>query len=103
MGRGPDRHRVEPGAGQQRQPASVAARQDQGQRARPEPGGEVAGAAVEDGKRLGFGDARYMDDQRVEARPALGREDRGDRVLVHGVGAEPIYRLGREGHQLSGA
>ena len=40
-----------------------------------------------------------MDDQRVEARPSLGREDRGDGALVGRVGAEPIDGLGRKGDE----
>ncbi len=89
-----DRHRIEPGAGQQRQPAIGAARQDQAQRTRPEMRGDVAGAGVEDGKWLGFGEARNMHDQRVEARPSFGGEDCGDGPLVSRIGAEPIDRLG---------
>ena len=65
--------------------------------------GEVAGAGVKDGQWLGFGEAGNMQDQRVEARPPLGGEDRGDGPLVGCVGAEPIDRLGRKGDELSRA
>ena len=40
-----------------------------------------------------------MDDQRVEGRPALGGEDRRDRAVVAGVGAEAVDGLGREGDE----
>ncbi len=44
-----------------------------------------------------------MDDQRVEARPVLGREDAGHRPVVGGVGAQAVDGLGREGDQAAGA
>ena len=40
-----------------------------------------------------------VNDQRVEARPALGLEQPGDRAIVAGIGAEPIDRLGRKRDQ----
>ena len=61
--------------------------------------GERASARVERDERLGFVEPRDVDDQRVEARPALGREDRGDGMLVGGVGAEPVNGLGRKGDE----
>jgi hypothetical protein len=42
-------------------------------------------------------------DQRVEAGPAFGGEDRGDRPIVGRDGAEPIDRLCRKGDQPPGA
>ena len=74
----PERDRVEPGARQQRQPAVGRRGKHQGQRPRPEARGERVARVVEDGERLGLGQPRHMDDQRVEARPALGRENLGD-------------------------
>ena len=44
-----------------------------------------------------------MHDQRVEARPALGGEDRGDGTLVRRIAAEPIHGLGRERDEPPGA
>ena len=44
-----------------------------------------------------------MHDQRIEAGPALGGEDRGDRAVIGGVAAQAIDRLGRKGDQLAGA
>ena len=65
--------------------------------------GDVAGALVEDGKGLGFGEARNMHDQWVELRSAFGGEDCGDGPLIGRIGAEPIDRLGRKGDELSRA
>jgi hypothetical protein len=42
-----------------------------------------------------------MDDQRIEARPALGREDLGYSFVLCRIGAEPIDGLGREGDELA--
>ena len=44
-----------------------------------------------------------MDDQRIEARAALGLEHRRDRRLVRRIAAEAIDRLGREDDRPSGA
>ncbi len=96
---GADRHRVEPGRGEQREPAVGAARQDEAQRPRPEPPDKIAGARVEDGERLGLGQTRHMHDQRVEARPALGGKDRGDGMVVRRIAAEPVDGLGRKGDE----
>ena len=43
-----------------------------------------------------------MDDQWVEARPALRSKDRGDGAVAGGVGAEPVDRLGRKRDQPAG-
>lgn len=42
-----------------------------------------------------------MDNQRIEARSALGREDLGDGLVLRRVGAEPVDGLGREGDELA--
>jgi hypothetical protein len=42
-----------------------------------------------------------MDDQRIEARPALGGEDLGDCFVPRCVGAKPVDGLGREGDELA--
>ncbi len=44
-----------------------------------------------------------MDDQRIEARPALGFEDLDHRGRVVGARAQPIDRLGRQMDQVPGA
>ena len=99
----PDRDRVEPGARQQRQAAVVATSQHEGQRPRPESRGRPASTTVENGEGLGLGQRGDMDDQRVEARPALSRENLGDGALVGRIAAEPIDGLGREGDEPAGA
>ena len=99
----PDGDRVKPGARQQRQPAVAAAPQDEGQRARPEPVSHPTGTIVEDGEGIRLGQTGHMDDQRVEARPFLGSEDRSDRALVGRIPTEPIDRLGRKGDELPAA
>ncbi len=100
-----DAHRqtVEPGRGQQRHRAVLAARQHQSQRAGPNGVREALGAFVEIDQAGGLLDGRHMDDQRVEARPALGGEDRGHRPVVGGIAAQPIDGLGGEGDQPAGA
>src|SRR6185437_16693954 len=55
--------------------------------------------AVENGKIGGLACRGEMADQRVEARPPLGREDRGDGTVVGGVAAQPVDRLGRKGDE----
>ncbi len=42
-----------------------------------------------------------MDDEGIEARPALGRVDLGDGLVLRRVGAEPIDGLGRKGDELA--
>ena len=44
-----------------------------------------------------------MYDERVEARPALRLEYRGDGAVVGRVGCESVNGLGREGDELAGA
>ncbi len=103
IGRYADRHRVEPGARQERHPAVRAAAQHEAQRPRPEPAGDVPGALVEDGQRRRLGQARNMHDQRVEARPALRREDFGDGAIIRRIAAEAVNRLGWKGDEAAGA
>ncbi len=103
MGRGAQRDRVEPGAGEQRQPAVRASRQHQGQRAGPETIRRLSRALVEGGARLGLLQPPHMHDQRVEARPALRGEDPRDRRLARRIAAEPVHRLGRERDELASA
>jgi len=42
-----------------------------------------------------------MHDQGIEARPALGGEDRSDGAVAGSIAAEAIDRLGRERDQLA--
>ena len=77
-------------------------RQDERQRARPEGVGE---ALAHRRRRRAIaarrGERGDVDDQRVEARPALGDEDRADGARVAGVGGEAVDRLGRHGDELA--
>ncbi|PRP90059.1 hypothetical protein ENSA5_68310 [Enhygromyxa salina] len=78
--------------------------QDQGQRPRPEaprePGREL-GPGLDQG--AGLVEVEHVDDQRVVARPPLGREDLGDGARVEGRGAQAIDCLGRERDELATA
>jgi len=57
----------------------------------------------QNGEGIRLGQTGHMDDQRVEARPFLGSEDRSDRALVGRIPTEPIDRLGRKGDELPAA
>ena len=103
MGGHPDRHRIEAGARQQRQPGGGSPGQYEGQRSRPEPRGGTTGRLIEDGQPLGLGEIANMHDQRVEARPGLGGEYSGDGMLVCRIAAKPIHGLGRERDEPPGA
>ena len=76
-------------------PASCAQRHDQGQRPRPMLLGQRERVGAELADRCGRGEVGDMDDQRIEARPALGLVDSGDRCGVGGVGGEAVDGLGR--------
>ena len=73
---------------------------------RPEACGEPRHPRVCRVRRVGVGGqlrgVGEVDDQRIERRAFLGREDPGDRRRVQGMGSEPVDRLGREGDQLAG-
>ena len=47
-------------------------------------------------RRAAAADIRHMHDQRIEARPPLGLEDRRHRPRVGGIGAEAVDGLGRK-------
>jgi hypothetical protein len=94
---------VEPGAAQEAGGAVRPARQHQGQRPRPEPIRQQACLGRHPDQRARLIQIRHMDDQRVEARPALGGEDRRGRGIRGGVAAEPVDRLGRKGDEPPGA
>ena len=95
----PQTDRIPAGADQRRQRAARRARQHQGQGTRPEPRGQAFREVVPAGERRGRRPIRHVDDQRVEPRPALGREDRGDRAVVGRERAEAVDGLGRKGDQ----
>ncbi len=59
--------------------------------------GEPPGEGAELDQFLGHFEVGHVDDQRVEARPALGLVDLEHGVGIGGVGAEPVDRLGGEG------
>jgi hypothetical protein len=65
----------------------------------PERGGQGQGAVVEGGDARGGLDVVDVGDQRVEARTALGLEDRRHGRGVRGVGAQAIDGLGRQQHE----
>jgi hypothetical protein len=48
-------------------------------------------------------DVREMDDQRIERRAPLGREDRRHRMRVGGIGPKAVNGLGRKRDQPAGA
>jgi hypothetical protein len=50
----------------------------------------------------GLGQVPDMDDERVEARPALGFVDARDRRAIARIGGQTLYRLGRHGVRLAG-
>ncbi len=103
MGRNAHGQRVQPGAGQQRNRAVGASGQDQRHRPRPEGFGQFPRTVVEDDDVFGRSDTAEMDDQRIEGRAVLGREDgRGGRV-VGGIGAETVDGFRRKGDELPGA
>ncbi len=98
-----DRDAVEPGGGQQRDAAIAPPRQHQGERAGPEAARDHLRLGRQLGILRGAGDVGDMHDQRIEAGPALGGKDRGDRAVAGGIAAQAIDRLGREGDQLAAA
>ena len=74
--------------------------EQQGQGSGPERVGQQPGRGrhldrpLVDGGRVG-----QVHDQRVVGRPALHREHPPDRLVVRGIGAQPVDRLGRERDQ----
>jgi len=99
MFRHPDGEAGHAGGSEQRHRASLAPRHHQGQRARPEQFGQLARLGAELTQSNRIFERGHMDDQRVEARPALGGEDLGDRLIAGCVGAQAIDGLGRKGDE----
>ena len=56
-----------------------------------------------DGDAVQLRNVGDVNDQRVGAGPALGREDARDGVGIEGVGSQAVNGLGGQGHQPSGA
>ncbi len=96
MARHADGHGVKARPGQIADGAGVLDRRDDGQRSGPERAGQRHGAVVEVGDAPGRLQVGDMGDQRIEARSALGLENRRDRRGVRRVRTEPIDRLGRQ-------
>src|SRR6185437_3103063 len=103
MRRHAHRQALEPGAREQSHRAIRAPLQDEAQRPRPETGGKTLGALIEVDEAARLRDVDDMDDERVELRPLLRRENPGDGLVVGGVGAEAIDGLGRERDKLARA
>ena len=72
----------------------------EGQRARPEALRQLQRRVrYIDGQSLQLRQVGDVHDERVAGRALLGPVEAPDGVGVHGVGAEAVNRLGREGHQ----
>ena len=97
------RHRVEAGRDQLGQGRPRLAIEHQRQRPGPESVGEALGERRHAPVRVGVARFGHVHDQRIEARAALGGENRGDRVAVGGVAAEPVDRLGGKGDEAASA
>jgi hypothetical protein len=102
MTRHPDRHGVETRPRQVADRGGVTDGGDDGQRARPEGPGQGHRPIVEIGDAGGDLDVGDMSDQRVEARTALGLEDRRHGGGARGVRAKAIDGLGRQQHEPTG-
>ncbi len=78
---------------------TVGPRQDQGQRAGPKRIGQKANSGVGRGRPIRqLVDAGEVHDERVTGGATFGLEDLGDRVVIGGIGAEPVDRFGRQTH-----
>jgi hypothetical protein len=80
----------------------AAQRHDQGQRPRPMRGGSARASSSEIADRFGLRRGPHVDDQRIEARAALGGVDARDRFGIGGVGGEAVDGLGRHRDRLAG-
>ena len=89
-------HAVQARAGQVAHPSGVTDWRHQGQRSRPESLGQPPRLFIEHTHRFSGVRVRDVGDQRIEARPPLGLEDRGHGLRVRSVGPQPIDRLGRQ-------
>ena len=103
MRRRADRHGIETCGRQQGNGRAWTARQHQCEWPRPEPRRQLVGSLVPKNELPSLAGIEHVADQRIEPRPSLGLEDRRDRALVGGVGAQAIDRLGREGDEVAAA
>ncbi len=87
---------VETGGYELRELRALATLQDEGQRAGPELPGQAPRSGRHLGQLLSGGEARDMDDERVETGPALGLEDRSHGAAIGCIGAEAVDGLGRK-------
>ena len=75
--------------------------QDERQRSGPERIDQLPRQNGELRVLAGLADVGDMNDERIEARATLGREDRRHRFAVGRVGAEAVHRLGGERDEAS--
>ena len=102
MGGRADRDRGEAGGDQRGDRRAVAQRQDERQRARPVAlAPALRASSSKRGDFSGLADVADMDDQRIEARPALGLVDARDRLAIGRVGGEAVDGLGRHRDRLA--
>ena len=97
MGRDAQRNRGQARRHKIGQAGPCAQRQHQGQRPRPERGGQRFGPCIEICQPARRGHIWQMHDQRVEARPPLGLENPRHGKIRPRVAAKAIDRFGREG------
>ena len=90
---------VEPGIGEVADRRAPKLGQDQGQRPRPECSGQLIGQVGPCHERLRHRNTGDMGDQRIEAWPALGGIEPGDRCGIIGIGREAVNGLGRHAHK----
>lgn len=90
---------VQTGTGQVADRTGVSDGSHQGQGSGPEGLRQATSAVVEDGQGFGLHGVGDMGDQGVEARAALGLEDRGDGDGVGGIGGQAIDGLCRQDNQ----
>jgi hypothetical protein len=81
---------------------AFAQRHDEGERAGPEGIGQPLRHGIEDADAIGHGAIGDVDDQRVEARAALGLVDARHGLPAGGVGGEPVDGLGGQRDGLAG-
>ena len=99
MGGNAKRQRVEAGAGQWADRRRLYRLDHEGEWARPESGGQMAGLGGEVALAEGNIRGRAMGDQGIEGGPALGGIEPGDGVRIRRISREPVNRFGRHGDE----
>jgi hypothetical protein len=94
---------IKPGRGDVGQAVALPEGQNDAQRTGPEALRKAAGQRRKHSKALGHGEVGAMDDQRIEARAALGLVDGEHGISIGGVGAQAIDRLGGKSAKLARA